>query len=91
MDIEPNRLYLVSEVANFLRCSLSNAYGLLQSGALARTMVGAGRKGLRVRGQDLLAFLDERRDGGPSPRGSFKHLARYMFQPTPVSGRHDKD
>jgi hypothetical protein len=74
MNIEPDRLYLVAEVADILRCGKTNVYDLLGEGSLARTTIGAGKKGLRVRGSDLLAFLDARREGGPSPRGSFKYL-----------------
>lgn len=74
MGIGPDRLYLVAEVADILRCGKTNVYDLLEKGALARTNVGAGHKGLRVRGSDLLAFLDDRREGGPSPRGSFRFL-----------------
>jgi Helix-turn-helix domain len=76
--IEPDVLYSVTEVARFLGCGKSNAYDLLLSGDLAKTPIGAGRKGLRVRGSDLLHFLDSRREGGPAPRGSFKHLARFL-------------
>jgi hypothetical protein len=74
MSIEPDRLYLVAEVAAILRCGKTNVYDLLGEGSLARTTIGVGSKGLRVRGSDLLAFLDARRDGGPSPKGSFKYL-----------------
>ena len=44
------------------------------SGDLARTKVGAGKKGLRVMGSDLLAFLESRREEGPKPQGTFKYL-----------------
>jgi hypothetical protein len=74
MTINPDRLYLVSEVADLLRCGKTNVYDLLNEGDLARTPIGAGKKGLRVRGSDILAFLDARREGGPSPQGSFKYL-----------------
>jgi hypothetical protein len=74
MSIEPDRLYLVAEVADILRCGKTNVYDLLGAGTLARTTIGAGKKGLRVRGSDLLAFLDSRRAGGPRPLGSFKYL-----------------
>jgi excisionase family DNA binding protein len=74
MGIEPDRLYLVAEVAGILRCGKTNVYDLLNEGSLARTAIGAGNKGMRVRGSDLLAFLDARREGGPIARGSFKYL-----------------
>jgi len=74
MNIEPDRLYLVAEVADILRCGRTNVYDLLSEGALARTTIGAGKRGMRVRGSDLLAFLDSRREGGPSPKGAFKYL-----------------
>lgn len=76
--IDPDRLYSVTEVAGFLGCGKSNAYDLLLSGELAKTPIGAGSKGLRVRGSDLLHFLDSRREGGPAPQGSFKYLARFL-------------
>jgi excisionase family DNA binding protein len=78
LHIEPDVLYSVTEVASFLGCGKSNAYELLLSGELAKTPIGAGRKGLRVRGSDLLHFLDSRREGGPAPQGSFKYLAKYL-------------
>jgi hypothetical protein len=74
MNIEPDRLYLVAEVAGILRCGKTNVYDLLGERALARTTIGAGKRGMRIRGSDLLAFLDARREGGPSPKGAFKYL-----------------
>lgn len=76
MPIDSDQLYTVDEVAGILRCGKTNAYDLLTSGELARTPIGAGKKGLRVRGQDIVAFLDSRREGGPKPQGSFKYLKR---------------
>jgi excisionase family DNA binding protein len=76
--IEPDVLYTVTHAADFLGCGKTNVYELLLTGEMARTRVGAGKKGLRVRGSDLLLFLDSRREGGPAPRGTFKHLGRYL-------------
>jgi excisionase family DNA binding protein len=72
--IEPDVLYTVAEASRLLGCGGVNVYNLLDSGDLARTRIGAGRKGFRVRGSDLLAFLEARREGGPQPRGGFKYL-----------------
>ena len=72
--IEADVLYSVAEATAFLGCGLANTYSLLTSGELAKTPVGAGKKGIKVRGSDLLAFLDARREGGPRPQGSFKFL-----------------
>lgn len=76
--IEPERLYRVAEVAEILRCSTANIYGLFKRGSLARTSVGANRKGLRVLGSDLAAFLESQTEGGPQPKGNFKHLRRWI-------------
>lgn len=74
-SIDPDALYTVLEAADRLRCGRSNLYDLLETGELAVTRIGAGRMGLRVRGSDLIAFLDARRDGGPVDRGSsFRYL-----------------
>ncbi len=72
--IDPDLIYTATETAAILCCSKTNVYNLMLSGELARTSVGAGKKGLRVRGSDLLHFLDSRREGGPAPRGDFKYL-----------------
>jgi hypothetical protein len=74
--IDPAALYTPSEVALLLRCSRTNAYDLLMSGELAKRPIGAGKKGFRVLGSDILAFLESRKEGGPSPKGSFKYLGR---------------
>lgn len=74
--IDPAALYTPNEVAVLLGCSRTNAYDLLVSGDLAKVPIGAGKKGFRVMGSDILAFLDSRKEGGPSPQGSFKYLGR---------------
>jgi excisionase family DNA binding protein len=68
--IDPDQFYTVAEAAALLGCGKTNVYDLLLSGELAKTCIGAGKKGLRVRGSDLLQFLDSRREGGPAPRKS---------------------
>jgi excisionase family DNA binding protein len=72
--IDPDQFYTVAESAALLDCGKTNVYDLLLSGELAKTCVGAGKKGLRVRGSDLLAFLEARKTGGPKPKGYFKNL-----------------
>jgi Helix-turn-helix domain len=72
--IDAAALYTPDEVAVLLGCSRTNAYDLLMSGDLAKRPIGAGKKGFRVMGSDLLAFLDARKEGGPKPQGSFKYL-----------------
>jgi hypothetical protein len=78
--IEPDVLYTPAQVALLLGCGRANVYNLMQSGQLARTALGAGKTGFRVRGADLLDFLDARREGGPLPRGTFQYLK--MRRPT---------
>jgi excisionase family DNA binding protein len=78
MTIEENAIYTPAEVAGLLRCGKSNVYNLIGTGDLAVTRIGAGKKGFRVRGSDITAFLDSRKEGGPSPQGSFKHLGRFL-------------
>lgn len=78
MSIEPTAVYTMAQVAELLSCSLTNAYDLVKTGQLARVAVGAGKKGYRVLGSDLLAFLEFRREGGPKPMGTFKHLGRWV-------------
>jgi excisionase family DNA binding protein len=72
--IDADALYTAQEAAERLRCGKTNVYDLMESGELAVTRTGAGRKGLRIRGSDLLAFLDARKEGGPRPRMAFKRL-----------------
>lgn len=72
--IDPNGIYTVQEVAKLLRCGQTNVYELASSKQLAVVQVGAGKKGFRVRGSDLLAFLDSRKVGGPEPQKQYRHL-----------------
>jgi excisionase family DNA binding protein len=72
--IDPDMLYTANEAADRLRCSPANVYALLETGELAVTRTGAGRKGLKVKGASIVAFLEERTEGGPAPRMRFKHL-----------------
>jgi hypothetical protein len=74
--IEPTKLYEPTEVAALLGCSRTNVYDLMMAGDLARRAIGAGKKGFKVMGSDILEFLDARKEGGPSPRGSFRYLNR---------------
>lgn len=74
MAIEADQLYTVAELAAMLRCSIENVYNLLSSGQLARTSIGSGKKGFRIRGKDISEFLDSRREGGPKPNGTLKYL-----------------
>ena len=74
MTIEPDRVYLPTEVAAILRCGRTNVYALMSSGAIATTTVGVGQKGKRITGRAILAFLADRTEGGPQPQGTFKYL-----------------
>jgi len=56
-------MLLVREVAEQLRCSISNVHSLIESGALPTYCVGANGKGIRISGEDLQTFLDSRRQG----------------------------
>ncbi len=76
MTIEPSAIYTPSQACEHLTCSLSNVYDLISSGQLARVAIGAGKKGYRILGSDLLLFLESRREGGPQPKGTFKYLGR---------------
>ncbi len=67
-------LYTTFEVSQRLRCRVTNVYALVKSGDLPVVRVGAGNAGFRFRGDDLLNFLDSRREGGPKPRMAFKRL-----------------
>jgi excisionase family DNA binding protein len=72
--IDPAGIYTIAEVAKLLRCGQTNVYQLASAKQLAVIQLGAGTKGFRVRGSDLLAFLDSRKVGGPEPRQQFRHL-----------------
>jgi excisionase family DNA binding protein len=74
LPVDQDSLYTVAEVAERLRCGKTNVYDLVDERALAVIRVGAGKGGLRVRGSDLLAFLDSRKTGGPKPAFEFKNL-----------------
>jgi excisionase family DNA binding protein len=72
--IDPNRFYRPLEVARLLGCSLTNVYDLMLKGKLARTKIGAGRSGYRVRGSAIVEFIEAQTEGGPQPQMNFKFL-----------------
>ncbi len=72
--IHPEAYYTVREAAERIRCKDANLYQLIANKDLAVTRVGAGKRGLRVQGADLIAFLASRREGGPQPRMALKRL-----------------
>ena len=77
--IEPDAIYTAKEVAEMLRCGLTNVYKLAKDGHLAVIRIGTGTKGFRFRGSDLLAFLDDRKEGGPSPSpSSYRHIGKFL-------------
>ena len=78
MTIEENAIYTPAEVAGLLRCGKTNIYDLITGGDLAVTRIGAGKKGFRVQGSDIVAFLDARKTGGPKPQGTTGSFGRYL-------------
>ena len=74
MAIDKDAIYTPNQVAGLLCCGKSNVYDLLGAGDLAVTRIGAKGKCFRIRGSDILAFLDERKTGGPQPRVRYKLL-----------------
>lgn len=58
-------LLTLRDVAKRLRCSLSNAYGLVERGELRAYRVGA-KKGYRVSEEQLQAFLAAAETAGDS-------------------------
>jgi excisionase family DNA binding protein len=55
----PSRLLTVAEAAQFLGCSETNVYALIDSGDLPFVSIGK-RKGYRLDQMDLEAFIDRR-------------------------------
>lgn len=51
-------LFLVSEIAARLRCSLSNVYNLIAAGKLRCYRVGRGRGAIRVSERHIQEYLD---------------------------------
>lgn len=74
LPINQDRIYTPAQVADWLQCSTTNVYRLIDSGELAYTRIGASKKGFKIKGSDLLAFLESRKVGGPKPRMAFKRL-----------------
>src|SRR4051812_28152499 len=72
--IDPGTLYVAKEAAGLLRCSLANVYDLIESQSIAVVSTGVGKKGFRLRGADILAFLESRKTGGPKPAKFLKNL-----------------
>ena len=63
------RLLTVAEAAQFLGCSETNIYALIDGGDLPFVSIGR-RKGYRLDRQDLESFIDRRKQskGAASPR-----------------------
>jgi excisionase family DNA binding protein len=79
MAIESSAIYTAKKVAEFLRCGLTNVYKLAKDGHLAVTQIGTGTKGFRFQGSDLMAFLEDRKSGGPSPSpSSYRHIGKFL-------------
>lgn len=77
--IEPAAIYTAKEAAELFRCGLTNIYKLASDGDLAFIRVGAGTKSFRFQGSDLLSFLDQRRQGGPTlSASSYRHLGKFL-------------
>jgi excisionase family DNA binding protein len=77
-SIDPDQLYTPKELAERLTCGKSNVYELMKSGEIATTRVGAGMRGLQVRGSDITAFINARTEGGSAPRSTYKHLKGFL-------------
>lgn len=57
-------MLLIREVAERLRCSISNVHSLIEKGELPVYHVGANGKGIRISEEDLTTFLTSRRHAG---------------------------
>ncbi len=57
------KLMTVKEVSHFLRLSLPETYRLVNSRAITHFRVGPGRGAIRIAEQDVMAFLENRRQG----------------------------
>lgn len=64
---QPEILLTAGEVAGRLRCGVTNVYDLIASGDLEAVRTGAGKKGYRVSGPALRAFLERRSAPTPTP------------------------
>jgi excisionase family DNA binding protein len=75
----PSRLLTVAEAAQFLGCSETNVYALIDSGDLPFVSIGK-RKGYRLDQMDLEAFIDRRKRSKAvaspmkMPRPKLKHI-----------------
>gem|GEM_PF-1247698 len=74
------RLLTIMETAEFLGCSRTNVYGLVDAGELPVITVGKSR-GYRIDRRDIEEFLQRRKfhkQGGkptqPAPRPRLKHI-----------------
>ncbi len=71
------KLLKVRELAKWLRCSNSTAYGLLASGEIHSVRIGVGNGGIRVPVEAVREFLTRRQKETPEPSGTrrFRHLS----------------
>ena len=82
MNNNDHELLTVKEVASWLRLSLAEVYRLIRSSELSHYRVGPGSGAIRVRRDDINAFLNKRRKGPkPEPEQSLqpaglKHIKR---------------
>ena len=75
----PSRLLTVAEAAQFLGCSETNVYALIDSGDLPFVCIGR-RKGYRLDRLDIEAFIERRKQSKAAapprkmPRPKLKHI-----------------
>lgn len=81
------KLMTVKEVSHFLRLSLPETYRLVNTKALTHFRVGPGRGAIRIAEQDVMAFLENRRQGRDmlpreifSPRRNSKPLKHIQIK-----------
>ena len=73
------KLMTVKEVARFLRLSLAETYRLVNSKCLTHFRVGPGRGAIRIAEADVMAFLENRRQGR-EPAAARRRVSRPPFK-----------
>jgi excisionase family DNA binding protein len=66
--INPDTFYTCKDAAALLRVGQSTVYDMIRSGDVATVRTGTA-KGYRIKGADLLAWIDSRKEGGPRRQG----------------------
>ena len=73
------KLFTIDEVAAYLGVHRDTVYNMIRSGKLPAMQLGGRKTGWRIREDDLQAFMDAGRTGGPNGSSETEEQAMERF------------